>query len=123
DVTFLLTTVGVFLLEFALFIPLTYITSYMLSTGYDADFSFNILAVVNAASVFGRALPGYWGDRFGAYNSNAAAVLLSAIACLGVWMPVGDTTPGIVVFAVLIGFASGNNISISPVCIGKLCKT
>src|SRR5690606_16405800 len=42
---------------------------------------------------------------------------------LVVWLPFGETTPGIVVFVILIGFASGNNISISPVCIGKLCKT
>ena len=123
NVPFLLTTLGIFLLEFALFIPLTYISSYMISSGFDETFSFRILAIVNAASVFGRVLPGYWGDKVGPFNSNISAVLLSVFAALAVWLPFGDTTPGIVVFAVLIGFASGNNISISPVCIGRLCKT
>lgn len=123
NVTFSLTTLGIFLLEFALFIPMTYITSYMLAGGFDRSFSFQIMAILNAGSVFGRALAGHWGDKFGAFNSNIGAVLLSIFASLVVWLPFGKTTPGIVVFAVLIGFASGNNISISPVCIGKLCKT
>lgn len=123
DVTFLLTTIGIFLLEFALFIPLTYITSYMIANGFDETFSFQIMAILNAGSFLGRALPGYWGDVFGPFNSNIAAVALSVFACLVVWLPFGETMPGVVVFAVLIGFASGNNISISPVCIGRLCKT
>jgi predicted MFS family arabinose efflux permease len=120
---FTLTTAGIFLLEFALFIPLTYITSYMLHKGFSEDFAFQILPVLNGASVLGRALPGWWADKFGPFNGNLLAVLLSAIACLAVWLPAGSTTGGIVVFSLLFGFASGNNISISPVCIGRLCKT
>ncbi|SPO00036.1 related to monocarboxylate transporter 2 [Cephalotrichum gorgonifer] len=123
DVTMLLTTIGIFLLEFALFIPLTYITSYMLASGFDETFAFNTLAIFNAASVLGRALPGYWGDKFGPFNSNMGATLLSIFGALVVWLPFGKTTPGVIIFAILIGFASGNNISISPVCIGRLCHT
>ena len=123
NVPFLLTTIGIFLLEFALFIPLTYITSFMISSGFEEKFAFQMMAIMGAASVFGRALPGYWGDIFGPFNSNISAVLLSIFACLVVWLPFGKTTPGVVIFTILIGFASGNNISISPVCIGRLCKT
>lgn len=123
NVTFSWTTLGIFLIEFALFIPLTYITSYMLYKGFDKTFSFNMLAVLNAGSALGRALPGYWGDKVGPFNSNIAAIVLAIIACFAVWLPAGHTTAGIVVFMFLIGFSSGNNISISPVCIGRLCKT
>ncbi|KAH7358492.1 riboflavin transporter MCH5 [Plectosphaerella cucumerina] len=123
DPAFALTTVGVFLLEFSLFIPLTYISSYMVRQGFDVDFSYRILAVLNAGSVLGRVLAGWWGDHFGAFNSNILAVLLSVFACLAVWLPFGGTTAGVVVFVLLFGFASGNNISISPVCIGRLCRT
>ncbi|PKS09477.1 hypothetical protein jhhlp_004093 [Lomentospora prolificans] len=123
NITFSWTTLGIFLLEFALFIPLTYITSYMLHKGFEENFSFNMLAVLNTGSVLGRALPGYWGDKFGPFNSNMFAVVLAIIACLAVWLPAGDTTAGIVIFMLLIGFSSGNNISISPVCISRLCKT
>jgi len=123
NITFLWTTIGIFLLEFALFIPLTYITSYMLHKGFNDNFSFNMLAVLNAGSVFGRALPGWWGDKFGPFNSNMLAIVLAIVACFAIWLPAGHTTAGIIFFMLLIGFSSGNNISISPVCIGRLCKT
>ncbi|KAG7116372.1 Aspyridones efflux protein apdF like [Verticillium longisporum] len=123
DTAFALTTAGIFLLELALFIPITYISSYMVHEGFSTDQAYQILAILNAASVFGRVLAGWWGDAFGPFNSNMLAVVLSLVACLGVWLPAGSTLGGIVVFAVLFGFASGNNISISPVCIGRLCMT
>lgn len=106
--TFALTTLGIFLVEFALFIPLTYLTSYMIASGFDEQFAFHALAIFNAASVFGRALPGYWGDVFGPFNSNMAAVLLSIFGAFVVWLPFGHTTPGLVVFAVLIGKRPAN---------------
>jgi MFS family permease len=123
DMAFLFTTIGIFLLEFALFIPLTYITSYMLTNGFSETFAFQILPILNTGSFLGRALPGCWADSFGPFNSNMLAVLLCVIACLGVWLPAGSSTAGIVVFSLLFGFGSGTNISISPVCIGRLCKT
>ncbi|KAM0333576.1 hypothetical protein ACHAQA_002241 [Verticillium albo-atrum] len=123
DPAFALTTAGIFLLEFALFIPVTYISSYMVHEGFSTDQAYQILAILNGASVFGRVLAGWWGDAFGAFNSNVLAVVVSVVACLGVWLPAGSTSGGVIVFAVLFGFASGNNISISPVCIGRLCKT
>ncbi|KAK2600804.1 hypothetical protein N8I77_010311 [Diaporthe amygdali] len=120
---FLLTTIGMFLLEFALFIPLTYISSYARSKGFSEAFSFQILPILNAASAFGRALPGYWGDKIGPFNINMLMAILSIISCLAIWLPAGSYTAGLILFAVVFGFASGSNISITPVCIGMLCKT
>ncbi|WQF89521.1 Putative major facilitator superfamily, MFS transporter superfamily [Colletotrichum destructivum] len=123
DPAFALTTLGIFLLEWSLFIPLTYISSYAIHQGFDLDFAYQIPTILNAGSVAGRILAGWFGDFAGPFNSNILAVALSIVACLAVWLPAGSSTSGIVVFVVLFGFASGNNISISPVCIGKLCKT
>lgn len=120
---FLLTTIAVFLLEFALFIPLAYISSYALAQGFSEEFAFQVLTIMNAGSFFGRALPGWWADRMGPFNANMLSVLISMVACLGIWLPFGDSKPGLIVFAAFIGFASGNNISITPVCIGRLCHT
>lgn len=120
---FLWTTIGIFLLEFALFIPITYISSYARVQGFNTSFSFQILPIMNAASAFGRALPGYWGDKIGPFNINLAMIILSVVACLAVWLPAGGYTAGLVLFALLFGFASGSNVSITPVCIGKMCKT
>lgn len=47
DPAFALLTIGVFLLEFGLFIPLTYISSYALSKGFDSTFAFQILPILN----------------------------------------------------------------------------
>ncbi|KAI8626997.1 major facilitator superfamily domain-containing protein [Xylariaceae sp. FL1651] len=123
DKAFLLLTIGVFLLEFGLFIPLTYISSYALANGFTETFAFQILPILNAASVLGRALPGWWADKIGPFNSNIISIGITIFACYVVWLPFGKTTPGLVVFAVLFGFATGNNISITPVCVGRLCHT
>ncbi|CAJ2503448.1 Uu.00g108420.m01.CDS01 [Anthostomella pinea] len=120
---FLLLTIGVFMLEFGLFIPLAYISSYALASGFDETFAFQILPILNAASVLGRALPGWWADRIGPFNTNMLSIGVTIFACYVVWLPFGRTMPGLVVFAVLFGFATGNNISITPVCVGRLCHT
>lgn len=120
---FALTTLAVFLVEFALFIPLTYISSYALAQGFSHAFSFDVLTVLNAGSVVGRVASGWCADRVGPFNANMAAAALTVVGCFGVWLPLGHTKPGIVVFALLFGFASGSNISLVPVAIGRLCRT
>lgn len=120
---FLLTTIGIFLLEFALFIPITYISSYARAAGFSTSFAFQILPIMNAGSALGRALPGYWGDRIGPFNINLVMIILSIIVCFAIWLPAGSYTAGLVLFAVLFGFASGSNVSITPVCVGRLCRT
>ncbi|KAK1977060.1 riboflavin transporter MCH5 [Colletotrichum cereale] len=123
DRAFALTTLGIFLLEWSLFVPVTYISSYAIHEGFGLDFAYQIPTILNAGSVAGRILAGWFGDFAGPFNSNIMAVALSIVACLAVWLPAGSSMAGIVVFLVLFGFASGNNVSVSPVCIGRLCKT
>lgn len=137
---FTLTTLGVFLLEFALFIPLTYISTYALSRGFSPSFASQVVTILNAGSVVGRVLPGWYADKIGPFNANMIAVILAAVSCLAVWLPTSmlastRTSPGddgdsnsaaaapIVIFALLFGFTSGSNISLVPVSIGRLCAT
>ncbi|KAK7426837.1 hypothetical protein QQZ08_006738 [Neonectria magnoliae] len=120
---FLFTTIGIFLLEFSLFIPLGYISTYALNQGFGRDFSYNLIPIMNAGSVMGRVLPGYYADVIGPYNVSILAVILSIVATLCIWLPLGHTAGGVIFFAVLFGFASGTSIAIAPVCIGRLCKT
>jgi MFS family permease len=119
---FSITVLGVFLLEFALFVPLTYITSYSLAQGFSPTFSFLVLPILNLGSVFGRWIPGFIADRWGRFNTAIIAIIITAFAVLDVWLPFGNTMPGLVVFAVLFGFASGSNISLTPVCVSQLCS-
>jgi MFS family permease len=128
DPRFTLTTIGVFMIEWALFVPLTYITSYSLRLGLPSDFSYQLLAVLNVGSVFGRWLPGLAADRTGRFNIMLVTVTFCFATVLGLWLP-ADYVPVsgrkaiMVVFALLYGFGSGSGISLTPVCVGQICST
>lgn len=123
QIPFLLTTIGIFLVEFSLFIPLAYIATYAQEKGFGNTFAYHLLPIMNAGSVVGRALPGYYADVVGAFNVFLFSVILSLVSCLCVWLPLGHTKAGIIIFSLLFGFGSGNSIAIAPVCIGRMCKT
>lgn len=123
NVTFLLTTVACFCMEWGMFVPMTYISSYAISKGFGQALGYEILPILNVASVFGRWLPGFYCDRIGRYNTAILAVILNVIAVFCIWLPAGSTEAGLVIFALVAGFAMGSNVSIVPVCIGQLCKT
>lgn len=117
------TVVAVFLAQFASFLPLSYMSSYALSRGFSEAFSFQVVAILNASSAVGRIAAGWAADGIGPFNANVACSALAALACFGVWLPAGGTEPGIIVFAVVFGCASGGSVSLAPVSVGRLCKT
>lgn len=117
-----LTTVGIFFIEWALFIPLTYLTSYGLSSGLDANLSYQIIAFMNVGSCFGRWLPGLIADRWGRFNTMIVTIALCMITTLAIWLPAGSSAAAIITYAVIFGFASGTGISLTPVCVSQLCK-
>lgn len=127
-VVFSLTTAGVFFIEWALFIPISYISSYALAHGVDPTFSYQILAILNVGSFFGRWAPGYMADKFGRFNTMIGTVALCLISVLCLWLTCSpESDPGgtaqLVIFVLIFGFASGSNISLTPVCVGQLCGT
>jgi MFS family permease len=94
-----------------------------------SSFSYNIIAIFNAGSCLGRYIPGVFSDRLGRYNSMIIALALCAATALGLWLPasfLGSSSavmPLVIVFSLLFGFASGSNISLTPVAVGQLCIT
>ncbi|OKL64249.1 hypothetical protein UA08_00067 [Talaromyces atroroseus] len=120
DPIFTLTTAGVFLIEWGLFVPVTYISSYALAEGVSNAFSYQILAILNAGSALGRWLPGYVADYLGRFNTMILAVLGCLLSTACFWFPAGGSTALLVVYAALFGFFSGSNISLTPVCVGQL---
>lgn len=129
---FILTTAGVFFIEWGLFVPLAYVSSFALTRHINPTFAYQIVALVNGGSFFGRWAPGLIADRVGRFNTMIATVALCVISVLVFWLPsnsisIGandnEITPLIVVFALLFGFGSGSNISLTPVCVGQLCDT
>lgn len=120
---FLLTTLSIFFIEWGLFIPITYISSYALSYGLPTKLSYQLLAILNGGSFFGRLLPGYAADRLGRFNALIVTVTMCLVCNACLWLPAGHSKPLLIVYCCLFGFASGSNISLTPVCIGQLCKT
>ena len=125
---FALTTAGVFFIEWALFIPISYISSYALANGVSPAFSYQILAILNAGSFFGRWAPGYTADRFGRFNTMIGTVAICLISVFSLWLTCSPQSgPGgnaqLVIFVLIFGFGSGSNISLTPVCVGQLCDT
>ncbi|PGH04015.1 hypothetical protein AJ80_08599 [Polytolypa hystricis UAMH7299] len=120
---FALTATGIFFVEFGLFIPLTYITSYALAHNMSHKISYQILAILNAGSFFGRWLPGYIADYMGRFNTMIIAVLVCLLSNLLLWLLAGDSVVMLVLYASVFGFGSGSNISLTPVCVGQVCKT
>ncbi len=110
-----------------------------MSTGaVSQTFAFQLIAIFNAASSFGRWLPGYLADRWGRYNLMLLTLGMCLISCAALWVPAAvlsdHTLPDVdsngkavlgllVVFCVFCGFASGANISLTPVAVGMLCDT
>lgn len=120
---FALTTASVFFIEWGLFIPISYISSYALDHGFSTSLSYQIVAILNAGSFFGRWLPGFFADYLGRFNTLIATVALCLLCNACLWLPAGSSLPLLIVYAVLFGFSSGSNISLTPVCVGQLCKT
>jgi MFS family permease len=121
DPSFALCTAGMFLMEWGLFVPLAYITSYVTSHGQDASFGFTVLALLNAGSFFGRWVPGFLSDRFGRFNVMILTISLCALTVLGLWLPAQNSKVIIIIFAITFGFASGGNLGLIPVCLSQLC--
>lgn len=132
---FLLVTIGTYFLEWGLFVPITYLASYSLHSGaMSSTFAYQIIAVFNAGSSIGRWVPGYVADKFGRYNTMVATIVLCMSSSLALWLPATvlstyrdvPTNPVLgltILYAVVMGFASGSNISLTPVCVGMLCET
>jgi len=124
-------------MEWGLFTPIAYLTLYAVKSGaFSGTFAFQLVAIFNAGSSLGRWAPGYCADKVGRFNMMIVTLSMCLVTTLGLWLPAsvlaaGETRPtsdrvivGLtIVYAVLMGFASGSNISLTPVCVSMLCET
>lgn len=131
------TTAGLLLVDMAYFIPITYVPSYYIDRQHlsredaltgSAAFAYQLLAILNAASCFGRYAAGDLADRSGRYNTMIVSLFFCTVAVLGFWIvdmlvPNLNNDALLIVFVILFGFLSGSNVSLTPVCLGQLCET
>lgn len=77
------------------------------------------LTICNSASVAGRIVPGFMGDRIGRLNTLIPSILLVGVCQFAFWLPArGDAL--IVLFAITYGYSTGAIVSLFPACLGQL---
>lgn len=132
-----LVTAGTYFMEWGLFTPIAYLTLYAVKSGaFSNSFAFQIVAIFNAGSSLGRWAPGYLADKFGRYNLMIITLSMCMVFSFAFWLPASVLAAGpgrvtsdnvivglTIIYAVFMGFASGSNISLTPVCVGMLCDT
>ncbi|KAK2806229.1 hypothetical protein FQN50_005954 [Emmonsiellopsis sp. PD_5] len=109
---YLLTTIASFIFYLGLFVPINYIqlqatTSFNMSPALAAY----LIPILNAASLFGRIIPGWVADRIGRFNTMIAMCLFSGIIVLALWIPTTGNA-ALIVFAAMYGFGSGAFVSL-----------
>ncbi|OBT50769.1 hypothetical protein VE04_09065 [Pseudogymnoascus sp. 24MN13] len=126
EINYASATFGVFLVEFAVFVPITYITSYALHAGFGDRMSYLMIVFLNLGAIFGRFLPGIMADRFGRFNIMVLNSFMCSILTLALWLSADQIAPRnlpmIICYVVLFGFWSGAAISLAPVCISQVCE-
>ncbi|KAJ5519643.1 hypothetical protein N7463_000096 [Penicillium fimorum] len=124
EVPFVLLTLASCCGFFAMFVPISYIVLEAQEDGINRDLAGYLLTILNAASLPGRILPGYLGDKLGRFNVMISMCALSAIVILALWLPGTLLSPGnaaiYVVFSMLYGFASGAFVGMVPALLGQI---
>ncbi|EXU99397.1 MFS transporter [Metarhizium robertsii] len=117
-VPYALVVAGLFLMTLGLFTPFFYLPQFAQRQGMSENLASYMLSILNAASVFGRSLPGVVADRIGRYNTLVVEGTCSGILLL-CW-PAVSSNAGVIVFAVLYGFFSGGIISLMSPCFAQV---
>lgn len=100
-------------------IPFYYISTYGLSEHIVTEnFSFYLLAILNAASIFGRIIPNFFADIIGPLNMMAPFVLCCAIVSYS-WTSISSEGE-IVIFTIAYGFFSGTFVSVTGPALASL---
>ncbi|KAJ4251885.1 hypothetical protein NW762_011182 [Fusarium torreyae] len=100
---------SLFLMFIGMFSPLFFLPTYAVTRGMDVTLASYLLAITNAASTFGRVIPGILADKYGRLNMYSAGGISTGIVIL--CMNEAKSTAGLVVYAIAFGFTSGTIIS------------
>lgn len=103
--TFVLLCLGLGLTYFGLFTPFFYISSYAVEKGVSSSTAFYLISAINAASFFGRIIPGHLADSYGHFNLCALSVFISGV--IGFTWTTAYNLPGMIVWSIAYGFTSG----------------
>ncbi|PQE23071.1 monocarboxylate permease protein [Rutstroemia sp. NJR-2017a WRK4] len=118
---FVLVTLASFFFFFGTFLPFNFLILQGQSEGMSNDLSNYLIPILNAASLFGRIIPGIIADKVGRFNIMILTTALSSIVVLALWLPSRGNVP-ILLFAGFYGFFSGAFVSLGPAVIGQISE-
>ncbi|POR35487.1 hypothetical protein TPAR_04325 [Tolypocladium paradoxum] len=112
EFAFVILLLGIFVLTYGMYIPINYLPLQgHLEAHMSEDMSQYLVAILNAASLFGRLGAGYGADMIGRWNMFIIACAVSGISSLAVWIP-AKTSSITIGYAIMFGFASGAFVSL-----------
>lgn len=119
ELPFTVFSFGLFFAFIGLYFPFFYATIYgSRIVGLSENTAFYLLPILNAASAFGRIIPGLLADKFGSLNLIVPCAFSAAILIFA-WLAISNTG-GFVVFCILYGFFSGAIVSLPPTIVARL---
>jgi MFS family permease len=122
NVPFILFSAGLFLAFAGLYIPIFYIIFFAeVRVHINEDLSFYMLPILNAASVFGRIIPGLLADKYGSLELIVVCTLASAI--IGYVGIVIKSLGGLIVYSLIYGFLSGAVVSLPSAVVAMLAPS
>lgn len=102
-------TIAMFFMFVGMFTPFFYLPTYATTQGMGSTMAGYLLAIINAASTFGRVIPGLLADKYGRLNMFGAGGVVTGIIVF--CMNSAHNNIGLIAYAVFFGFSSGTLIS------------
>ncbi|KAL7945480.1 major facilitator superfamily domain-containing protein [Trichoderma barbatum] len=115
DAKYVFLVVSTFFVFIGLFMPIIFLPTYAVARGMDATLAGYLPAILNAASTFGRIIPGVLADKYGRLNMYALGSFITSIVTF--CMNSTSSNAAIIVYSVVFGFTSGTIISGATVSI------
>ncbi|KAI0888848.1 major facilitator superfamily domain-containing protein [Annulohypoxylon maeteangense] len=120
DTPYLVLNLGLFFGVMGFYIIFNYVELLALErTDVSSHLSGYLLVIINAASLPGRIIPGYYADRIGSLNTQASVALAGAVLTFS--MLAIRTTAALVVVIVLYGFMAGAFMGLPAASIVSFC--
>ncbi|OTA04710.1 MFS monocarboxylate transporter, putative [Trichoderma parareesei] len=115
DVRYDFLILSTFFVFIGMFMPVIFLPTYAVGRGMDATLAGYLPAILNAASTFGRIIPGVLADKYGRLNIYAAGSVVTSVVIF--CMNSTTSNAAIIVYSAVFGFASGTIVSGAAVSI------
>lgn len=109
DRPFVILIIALFFMFIGMFTPFFYLPTYAITQGISPTMAGYLLSILNAASTFGRIIPGVLADKSGRFNMFAFGSFVTGIVIF--CMNSATSNAGLIVYSVFFGFGSGTIIS------------